>query len=111
MKAQKFARKPFVVTGVQVTAENLDEVAEWCGGDVREASRKPGKAVQKYVKVRVLRPLNEKQTMAFPGDWILYAGTSYKVYTTKAFFETFEPVGDSEEEHEESGRVLADTQA
>lgn len=90
MKTQKFVRKPFYVEGVQVTAENMAEVAKWCQGDIR--GFKPGGEgeLTDYIKVRVLRPLNERQTMAFVGDWVLYAGTGYKVYTVKAFLHSFE---------------------
>ena len=96
----RFARRPFFVDAIQVTEENIEEVAEWCNGDVRFADKsKNGKT--KYVKVRVLRPLNERQSMAFVGDFILYAGTGYKVYTNKAFNESFEPV-------EEPFRVCGD---
>lgn len=99
VKTEKFARKPFVVDGVQVTAENMQEVAEWCNSEVREVrqARKNQpeddrkEAGTLYVKVRVLRPLSERQTMAFVGDWVLYAGTGYKVYTNKAFRATFDP--------------------
>lgn len=94
MKATKFARKPFVVEAVQVTEENIFEVAEWASGEVRETKPKnnsttPGAS---YIKVRVLMPRNERQTMAFVGDWVLYASTGFKVYTNKAFRGTFDPV-------------------
>jgi len=89
IKPEKFARKPFVVDAIQVTNENIHEVAKWCLGDVRE-SRLNGNETAQYIKVRILRPLNERQTKAFVGDWILHGGTGFKVYTTKAFESTFE---------------------
>jgi hypothetical protein len=84
MQTSKFTRKPFEVDAVQVTAQNIDEVAKWCQGEV--STDTDG---NKYVKVRVLRVLNERQTQAFIGDWVLYAGTGYKVYTAKAFSKSF----------------------
>lgn len=84
LETQKYVRKPFFVDAVQVTAENLADVAEWCGGDVRTAGQ------AQYIKVRVVRPLNERQTKAMIGDWVLYAGTGFKVYTPKAFSGAFE---------------------
>ncbi len=83
----KYVRKPFYVDAVQITTENIDEIAQWCEGEVQ--SDKDG---TKYVKVRVLRPLNDRQTKAYVGDWVLYAGTGFKVYTTKAFGNSFEKV-------------------
>lgn len=77
-----YVRKPFEVEAVEVTEDNLEEVAQWCQGSLREDSRK-------YIKVRVARALNERQTKAYPGDWVLYAGTGFKVYTPKAFAKTF----------------------
>lgn len=93
LATQKFIRRPFEVEGVQVTPENLELVAAWCNGDVREETPKTGGSPKKYVKVRVLRPLNERQTMAFPGDFVLYAGTGYKVYTFKSFLKVFQHAG------------------
>lgn len=90
MEILKFVRKPFEVDGVRVTDENLYDVAKWCNGEVREGTLKPGGRPQKYVHVRVLLPIKERHTKAFAGDYILYAGTGYKVYTAKAFADNFE---------------------
>jgi hypothetical protein len=86
----KFVRKPFVVEGVEVTSENIEEVAQWCGGEVRTTRGKYGSRQQKYLKVAVKNPLNERQTKAYYGDWVLSAGTGFKVYTQKAFAASFE---------------------
>lgn len=89
IETTKFARKPFFVDAVQVTAENMEQVAQWCKGDVRTEGS--GEEV-KYVKVRVNRPLTDRQTKAYVGDWVLSAGSGYKVYTDKAFAKSFESV-------------------
>lgn len=75
-----YVRKPFEVEAVQVTEENLTDVADWCDGDIRHTADKVP-----FVKVQVARPLTTRQTRAFVGDWILYAGRGFKVYTAKAF--------------------------
>jgi hypothetical protein len=107
MQTNTYYRKPFPVQAVQVTPENLFEVASWCKGDVlvtQPRSAGPGNTGQKsYVKVPVVAPRNPKQTMAFPGDWVLAAGnSSFKVYTNKAFNDTFDSAaswaGDAEEQ-------------
>lgn len=87
MKTHKFARKPFYVDGVRVTEQNIEELAEWCGGDIRE-----DRAGVKHIKVRVNRPLTPRQTQAYVGDWVLYGVSGYKVYTQKAFDKSFERV-------------------
>lgn len=99
----RYARMPFLVDAVQVTSANLEEVAKWCNGDVRTSGKPdrdvqnlveggPGTVPERYIKVRVQRPANDRQTQAFVGDWILYAGTGYKVYTDRAFKKSFEKV-------------------
>ena len=88
---EKFMRKPFLVEGVRVTEENMAAVAEWCSGQVDSTIPMGKKYPVNYVKVRVIRPLNERQTRAFKGDWVLYAGTGYKVYSDKAFKDSFVP--------------------
>lgn len=87
MKTHKFARKTFYVDAVRVSEANINEVAEWCGGTIKEDET--GHA---FLSVEVNRPLTERQTQAFIGDWVLFAGTGYKVYTPKAFDKSFEKV-------------------
>lgn len=87
MKTHKFARKPFYVDAVRVSEDNIEDVAKWCQGEVMTDP-----AEGRYVKVRVHRPLTDRQTKAFIGDWILCAGTGFKVYTPKAFDKSFEKV-------------------
>jgi hypothetical protein len=84
METTKFVRKPFEVEAVKVTESNLEEVSSWCQGEVQTDG------VRSFIKVRVARALNDRQTKAYPGDWVLYAGTGFKVYTEKAFRKTFE---------------------
>lgn len=85
---KKYARKQFIIDAVEVTPENLQAIAEWCKGEV--VVEKQGRKLVQYVKVKVSRPLNERQGKAYVGDWVLYAGTGYKVYTAKAFATCFE---------------------
>jgi len=90
METRTFIRKSFEVEAVQVTAENMMEVSKWCQGRVVNANGDE----ERHIKVRVLRVLDERQTKAFVGDWVLYAGNGYKVYNNKAFQKSFEPVGE-----------------
>ena len=92
MKVQKFARKVFFVDGVEVTKENLEEVAEWCGGSVKTTTAKPEENLeaQPYVKVPILKYVNERQTKAFVGDVVTKSGNQFKVYTASAFRKSFE---------------------
>lgn len=91
MEIKQFDRKAFSVQAVQVTRENMKEVAEWCGGSIetKVTPTRNGQRTEKYVKVDVQKPLNEKQTQAFISDWVLLSGKKFKVYTDKAFHATF----------------------
>lgn len=86
MEIQKFQKKPLIVEAVRVSASNFNEVADWCQGTVEQADG------AEYIKVHVLNPMNERQTRAFVGDWILYAGRGFKVYKDKAFTSSFDPL-------------------
>jgi hypothetical protein len=90
LEINRYTRKPFDVDAVQVTADNMEEVATWCQGTITTEEG------ETYIKVRVLRVMNEKQTRAYAGDWVLYAGTGYKVYTDKAFRKSFVATGSEE---------------
>jgi hypothetical protein len=101
VKTAKFVRKPFPVEAVQVTERNMEEVAAWCQGDIQFTNPRPAPAGddgrRRFIKVRVLRPMGEKQTQAFAGDWVLYAGTGYKVYRDAAFHNSFDRVTQHDE--------------
>jgi hypothetical protein len=86
LKTHKFARKPFYVDAVRVSADNIEKVAEWCGGEIRTDEE------GKHVKVNVYRPQSERQSKAYVGDWVLYSGSGYKCYTPKSFDKSFEKV-------------------
>lgn len=83
---QKFERLPFTVEAVEVTAENINQVARWCRGKVLT---EPGRARKKYILVEVKRALNDRQTQAYVGDYVLKAGSGFKIYTPKAFETSF----------------------
>lgn len=84
---RKFMRKPFYIDAIQVTASNLDQVTRWCKGQLYENADGTY-----YIKVRVYKPLNERQTKAYIGDWVLKAGKGFKVYSDRAFNNTFTEV-------------------
>lgn len=96
-----YRRKTFTVQAIQVTADNVRGLAEWCGGNVivyfPDISRQSGdyRAGQTCVEV-VIGSVNgrEKKARAYPGDWItkLHDTDNYRVYRNKTFLETFEEV-------------------
>lgn len=96
IKPVKYMRKPFFVEAVEVTAENIAEVAQWCHGSLRQSAGPGGRRPQKYIKVNVKRPLTPRQTMAYVGDWVVTASDQtirgFKVYTPRAFEQSFDAV-------------------
>lgn len=85
MQTNTYVRKPFKVEGIQVTDENMHEVAEWCKGTLeRDNQEKP------YIAVPVLKPVSERQKTAFVGDWVLKFNNGFKVFNDKAFHGSFE---------------------
>lgn len=96
----RYVRKPFEVEAVQVTTENMTDVADWCDGNIRHTAENAP-----FVKVEVHKPLTSRQTRAFVGDWVLFANRGFKVYTDKAFQSSFQlaegetetPAGDRNE--------------
>ncbi len=86
---KRYARIPFYVDGIQVTEENMEDLAEFSRGDIRTDADG-----RKYIKVPVQKPLGERQTMAFVGDHLLYSATGFKIFTDFAFKKNFEEVKD-----------------
>lgn len=86
----ELVRKPFYVTAVQVTEKNMEDVAKWCGGEVRTVERGRVKRLVRCVHVEVLRFTAEWQKQARATDWVVKAGSGYKVYNDKALKESFD---------------------
>lgn len=100
----QYIRKPLYVDAVRVTGPNFDEIASWCQGEVQQ-DEVPGKGTgKKFIRVRVHNPKSPRQTKAFVGDWLLYTERGYKVYTNKAFHESFNEV--QSQEGSENGNVV-----
>lgn len=84
LETRQFVRKTFLIQEVQVTAQNMEMVAKWVGGEVCSD------ALGQHVKVKVHRPLNDRQTKAYATDHVLFAGTGFKVYNDRAFKKSFD---------------------
>lgn len=92
----RYLRKPLYVDAVKITPDNFVEVAAWCQGEIRRLENDAVVTEVKiiptecYVRVRVHNPKSPRQTQLRVGDWLLYTDRGYKVYTEKAFFNSFE---------------------
>lgn len=81
MEFTTFVRKPFVVEAIEITTDNIEDVAKYIG-DVRE--REDG---TKYILVdRRLVPNVEK---VYPGFFMTKMGENIRCYSRKIFKEQF----------------------
>ena len=81
MQFTSFVRKPFVVEAIEVTAENIEEVAKYIG-DVRE--KEDG---TKYILVD--RRLVPNVFKVYPGFFMTKMGENIRCYSRKIFKEQF----------------------
>jgi len=84
IKAEKYTRRPFDVEAIEVSEEKMQDIANWCMGDIQKTE-----LGVPYIHVRVHHPMNGRQTMAFVGDMIVYSNKGYKVYTARSFEQSF----------------------
>lgn len=102
MNIAKYDRLPFSVEAVQITAENMAEVAKWCKGRVVDQGEK-----NSYVKVQVYRPITRRQTQGFVGDWLVKTEKGFKVYVDRSFQNTF-ALADASVTHDGTIRLEVD---
>jgi len=89
MTFEPYYRWPFAVEAVQVTADNMDALATEFQGLILMSSETKLHKSAPYIKVDVHRPIHDRQTKAFAGDWILRSEIGLKVYTQSAFESSF----------------------
>jgi hypothetical protein len=93
LQTKTFTRKTFYVEGVQVTRENIREVAEWCGGTI---AKKLDDTDDIYIHVPVKQTKNSGRphpSRAFIGYYVLKSSTGFRVYNPTGLEAAFEPVG------------------
>lgn len=88
METKKYVRKSFGVEAVQVTEENITEVAEWCDADIQTESKDDGQTA--YLRKNIVGATKERQRRAYLGDWVLRSKVGFKFYNNKAFASSFE---------------------
>lgn len=86
---KRYSTTPEVVEAAQVTENNLEELARWCGGEVRE-KQSHDEGVVKYVLV----PSIEGALWTKPGWWLVkYVDTGRFTVKSEKEFEAFHLVG------------------
>lgn len=84
LELKHYTRKQFHVKGIDVTEDNMEDVAKWTKGEIKEDEE------GRYIDVPVHRPLNKKQKQARVGSFVLLSDTGFKVYTDRAMANSFD---------------------
>lgn len=80
MEFSQFIRKPFVVQAIEITEENMEDVAKYIG-TVRTKGDVTFIALDRRIVPNVSR--------AFVGWWLTILGDNYRCYAPKVFNEQF----------------------
>lgn len=82
MEMNEFIRKPFAVQAIQITEENIAEVADFVEGTLSE--KHDGSP---YILVN--RRGVPRDYRAYPGLWMTQRGTNIRFYSEKIFEDQF----------------------
>jgi len=99
-QTQLWVRKPAPLRAIRVTRQNMSDVALWCSSPIDRSGLHP------CILVVFKNPAVERRHKAYAGDYILQIGTSFKIYTEKAFLESFEPAPPEVQEDHNYGAVV-----
>ena len=83
---KKYKRKELIVSAVEITDENMEEVAEWCRGRIQLDENKE----RRIVGMKVFHPVNKRQTQGYVGDFMVKLN-GFKVYEPKSLNNMFDP--------------------
>lgn len=79
---EKFVRKPFVVEAIEITAENIEELAKHIG----VYRNRDG-----YKYINVDRRFIQGVDRVYPGFWMTKMGDNIRCYNRKIFLDQFTP--------------------
>lgn len=110
MEFTQFIRRPFVVDAVEITVDNMEEIAQSVG-ELRVRNGIIFIALDRRIVPNIYR--------AYVGWWMTRLGDNYRFYPPKAFKDQFishKPViafsfDDEEEDDEETEEVLEEVEA
>lgn len=91
MDTKQYTRKPFPVSAVQITLQNIEEVAKWCGGTIEQ---RPTKMLGTTTDLPIIRlkGARDKDFEAFLGCWIVELNGSFRGYKPIQFDATFDEI-------------------
>ncbi len=91
MEFTKFKRRPFEIEAVQITNDNIEELAELIGELINDVAA--DEPVEPYIRInkRIVPNINR----AYVGWWVTRMGDNIRCYAPKVFDEQFEPSDDA----------------
>ncbi|QAY17191.1 hypothetical protein SEA_MADAMATO_73 [Streptomyces phage Madamato] len=91
LETQEVFRKTFSARSVQVTEENIDAVARWCGGTVQIYRTPDGRQSRIDFAAHGFKGITNVDR-AYVGDWVVFApaDSSFKSYHDKSYRAIFE---------------------
>jgi hypothetical protein len=92
MDTKQYTRKPFPVSAVQVTLQNIEEVAEWCKGEIEYRDTKMMGTVTPLpiVKLKGQGDNRGKDFEAALGCWVVELKGSFRSYKPAQFEASFD---------------------
>ena len=91
MQFEQFVRKPFVVQAIQITEENIEELAKFIGTLERKDDGRPYIQVDKTKVPNLFR--------VYPGFWMTRMGKNTRCYAENIFAKEFKPSTPELESH------------
>lgn len=93
METTEYTRKPFTVNAVQVSLENVEQIAEWCGGTVEQVKTRllGTETMLPCVKIPIQSSDSKGSFFkALLGMWVVERKNTFRVYKPNQFDATFE---------------------
>jgi hypothetical protein len=108
MELRKYTRKPFAVNAVQVSLQNIDQVAEWCRGTIEQV---PTKMLGTETLLPVIRLRGQgndrgKEQVATLGCFVVENKGSFRSYKPAQFEASFDTMDEEQEETEGPRQVM-----
>lgn len=109
IKPGRYAFKSFEADALQVTPETIQDVAEWCGGVVRNSGDYMPGSNRQFIDFIQTTPSSQSRASAYEGDWIVKVGDFFREIDHTDFSEEFEPIAEDrrKELEEYIGRMLS----
>ena len=89
---KKYRFRGFDADGVQVSKENLEEIAKWCGGLVQDSSQYMPGTNRPFVLFVSWSQNGSSKVAAYEGDWIIKVRENFKLVDATDFLNEFEEV-------------------